>query len=227
MALDIIEAIKQRKSIRDFKNDPVPQKVIREILEISCRAPSAMNTQPWEFTVIAQDTLDSIRQSVIEKLKAGEKPHSEHSVVGWPIESVYRQRQIELAKGLFTLMDIKRGDEDKRSQWLERGFRYFNAPAAIVICVDRMLTEGTPIFDIGAVAQNICLTALNYGLGTCIEDQGVMYPEVLREFCNIPEDKQIVIAIAIGYPNWDFPANQLETARESVDSITTWCGFNG
>lgn len=224
--MDIIEAIKKRKSIRDFKNDQVPQSVIREILEIACRAPSAMNTQPWEFTVIAKETLDNIRNSVIVKLRAGEKPHSEHSVVGWPSDSVYRTRQIELAKGIFKLMDIKREDADKRTKWLERGFRFFNAPAAIIICVDKMLTQGTPIFDIGTVTQNICLAALHYGLGTCIEDQGVMYPEELRNFCDIPENKQIIIAIAIGYPNWDFPANQLETSREPVDNITTWCGFD-
>lgn len=49
----------------------------------------------------------------------------EHSVVGWPTESVYRRRQVELAKKLFQLMDIKREDVDKRSQWLERGFKHF------------------------------------------------------------------------------------------------------
>ncbi len=224
--MDIIEAIGKRKSIRDFKDDPVPQNVLREILEISCRAPSAMNTQPWEFTVVAKDTLDSMRQAAVEKLKAGEKTQSEHCVAGWPSDSVYRLRQIELAKSLFQLMDIKKGDADKRSRWIERGFRYFNAPAAIIICVDRMLAEGTPIFDIGAVTQTICLTALHYGLGTCIEEQGVMYPDIVRKFCNIVENKQIVIAIAIGYPNWDFPANRLATPRESVDTVTKWCGFD-
>ena len=224
--MDIIEAIKNRRSIRDFKIDPVPRRVIRDILEVACRAPSAMNTQPWEFTVIGKDTLDAIRDTVVEKLRSGEKPHSEHSVTGWPTTSVYRQRQVDLAKNIFHLMDIAREDTDKRSEWLERGFRYFNAPAAIIICVDRMLAEGTPIFDIGAVSQNICLTALYHGLGTCIEDQGVMYPEVLRDICSIPESKQIIIAIAIGYPNWDFPANRLETTRESVNTITTWCGFD-
>lgn len=224
--MDVIEAITERKSIRDFKKDQVPQSVIRELLEIACRAPSAMNTQPWEFTVAGNDVLDSIRGAIIEKLKAGEKPHSEHSVVGWPAESVYRHRQVELAKQLFQLMDIKREDSDKRSQWVERGFRFFDAPAAIVICADRMLAKGSPIFDIGAVTQNICLAALHYGLGTCIEDQGVMYPEVLRKFCNIPETKQIIIAIAIGYPNWDFPANRVETSRVPIDTITTWYGFS-
>jgi nitroreductase len=224
--MDIIEAIKKRKSVRDFKNDQVPQTVIREILETACSAPSAMNTQPWEFTVITKDVLNSVISSVIEKFRAGEKPHSEHSVTGWPLDSVYRHRQVELAKHIFKLMDIKREDTDKRTQWMERGLRFFNAPAAIIICVDRILAEGTPVFDIGTVAQNICLTALHYGLGTCIQDQGVMYPEVLRKYCYIPDTKQIIIAIAIGYPNWDFPANQLETPREPVNTLTTWCGFN-
>ena len=225
--MDIVDAIIRRKSIRDFKSDPVPQKVVRELLEVACRAPSAMNTQPWEFIVVANEALDAVRRAMVEKLRAGEKPHSEHSVVGWPVESIYRRRQVELAKQLFQLMDIRREDADKRSQWLERGFCFFNAPAAIIVCVDRMLAEGTPIFDIGAVTQNICLAALHYGLGTCIEDQGVMYPEVLRKYCDIPESKQIVIAIALGYPNWDFPANRLESQRESVDSLTRWCGYGG
>lgn len=224
--MDIIEAIKTRKSIRDFKDEQIPQNIIREILEIACRAPSAMNTQPWEFVVIANGVLDEIKRTVVLKLQAGEKPHSEHSVVGWSRDSVYRQRQVDLAKDIFRLMDIKREDADKRSQWLERGFKFFNAPAVIVVCVDRSLTEGTPIFDVGAVTQNICLAALHFGLGTCIEDQGVMYPDVLREFCTIPQTKQIIMAIAIGWPNWDFPANKLETSRESVDSLTTWCGFD-
>lgn len=223
--MNIIEAIKKRKSIRDFKKDQVPQTVIREILETACSAPSAMNTQPWEFTVITNNVLNSVISNVIEKFRAGEKPHSEHSVTGWPLDTVYRNRQVELAKQIFQLMDIKREDTDKRTQWMERGLRFFNAPAAIIICVDRILAEGTPVFDIGTVAQNICLTALHYGLGTCIQDQGVMYPEVLRKFCNIPNTKQIIIAIAIGYPNWDFPANQLETPREPVNKLTTWCGF--
>jgi hypothetical protein len=53
-----------------------------------------------------------------------------------------------------------------------------------------------------------------------------MYPEVLRTCCGIPKDKQIVIAIAIGYPNWDVPANRLATTREPVDTLTAWCGVD-
>jgi len=114
---------------------------------------------------------------------------------------------------------------EKRSGWMERGFRYFNAPAAIIISVDRLLHYPRPLFDIGAVTQNICLTALSYGLGTCIGNQGITYPEVLHQFTGIPESKRIIISIAIGYPNWDFPANKVVSTREPLEHITTWCGF--
>lgn len=223
--MDILEAIKKRKSIRGYKPDPVPRDILREILEIASHAPSAMNTQPWEFTVLTGEVLDNIRQCNVEMLNAGVAANPEHLVVGWPRESVYRQRQVELAKQIFQLMEIPREDKEKRAKWTERGFRFFDAPVAIIICVDRSLTEVGPLLDVGAVTQTICLAALNYGLGTCVADQGVMYPEALRRFAGIPNSKRIIISVAIGYPDWDFPANKVESTRDSVESITTWCGF--
>jgi hypothetical protein len=109
---------------------------------------------------------------------------------------------------------------------MERGFRFFDAPAAIIIVVDRSIVDKAPLLDIGAVMHSICLAALNHGMGTCIEDQGAMYPEVLRRFARIPASKRIIISIAIGYPDWDFPANKVETVREQLADITTWCGFD-
>jgi nitroreductase len=225
--MDLIEAIRKRKSIRKFKPDPVPRAVLREILGIASRAPSAMNTQPWEFIVIAGEVLERVRRANLEKLHAGQALQPEHLVIGWPQDSVYRRRQVELGMALFRLMDIPRNDPVKRMQWLERGFRYFDAPAAIILAADRMLGTGEPLLDLGAVMQTLCLAALDYGLGTCIEDQGVMYPDVIREQTGIPAQKRLIIAIAIGYPEEDFPANRIESLREPVDDITTWYGFDG
>ena len=224
--MDIIEAMKQRKSIRGYKPDPVPEGVLQQILELASHAPSAMNTQPWEFTVITGEVLENVRRSNVELLNSGAPPNPEHVVVGWPKESIYRQRQVDLAKQLFQLMDISREDKEKRAKWMERGFRYFDAPAVIIISIDRCLSESGPLLDIGALMQSICLTALHFGLGTCIEDQGVAYPEVLRKYGRIPDSKQIIAAIAIGYPDWDFPANKVESEREPIKNLTTWLGFD-
>jgi nitroreductase len=224
--MDVIKAVKKRKSIRGYKPDPVSKEVLEQILEVASQAPSAMNTQPWEFTVLSGEVLENIRKGNIELLNSGALPNPEHVVTGWPRESVYRQRQVNLAKQLFQLMDIPREDREKRAKWLRRGFRFFDAPAAIILSTDCCLGESGPLLDIGAVIQTICLTALHFGLGTCIEDQGTMYPKILRKYAHIPESKRIVVAIAIGYPDWDFPANKVETEREPIKNVTTWIGFD-
>ena len=224
--MDIIEAVKKRKSVRGYKPDPVPKETLQQILELASRAPSAMNTQPWEFTVLTGDVLETIRRSNVELLNSGTPPNPEHVVVDWPRESIYRQRQVDLAKQLFNLMDIPREDKEKRAKWMERGFRYFDAPVVVIISVDRCLSESGPLIDIGAVMQTIGLIALHFGLATCIEDQGVTYPQVLREYAHIPDSKRIIMAIAIGYPDWDFPANKVETEREPINNITAWLGFD-
>ena len=221
--MDIVEAVRSRKSIRKYKPDPVPKEILREILDISIRSPSTMNTQPWEITVVTGEILENIRKGNIEMLNSGAKPNPEtpHK----PSEGKYRQRQVDLAIQIFNLMGIAREDKEKRAEWIQRGFRLFNAPAAFILSRDKSLDESAlSLLDIGAITQTICLVALNYGLGTCIGDQGIMFPEVVRKFTGIAESKRIIICIAIGYPDWDFPANKLKTNREPIDSIVTWCG---
>ena len=223
--MDILDAIRKRKSIRGYKPDPVPKAVIREILEIAIRAPSAMNTQPWEFVVVAGEPLSNIREVSAEKLNTGEIPQPEHHVIGWTNDSIYRVRQVDLAKHIFQIMDIPREDKVKRAAWMKRGFRYFDAPAAIVIFVDKTLTETGPVLDVGAVMQSICLAALHFGLGTCIHDQGVMYPDVVKRYTGIPESKRLIIAISIGYSDEESIVNTITSTRESIDRLTNWIGF--
>jgi nitroreductase len=223
--MEVVEAICARKSIRGFTPQPVEKSLIKKILETAVRAPSAMNTQPWEFFVITGDVLDRMRKAIVDKLNSGAPMHPDHLVAGWPKESVYRDRQVTLAKQIFEFMGIEREDKAKRAWWLERGFRFFDAPVALIVVTDRSLGAPGPLFDIGAVVQSLCLAALHYGLGTCIEDQGVFYPEVVRELAGIPDTKQIMIAVAMGYPDSDFPANRINSPRVPVEDLTTWVGF--
>lgn len=220
--MDLVEAIQQRKSIRAFTDKPVPKEIIMEILNIACRAPSAMNTQPWEFIVLTGEKLNKLRIAIVEKLKSGAPIVPDHLVVSWPDKGVYKDRQITLAKQLFKAMDITREDKEKRAWWLERGFRFFDAPVAIIIARDKALGETGPLLDLGAVMQNICLAALHFDLGTCIEDQGVLFPEVIREQTGISPNKRLMIAIVLGYPDPTFPANQVISQREPAENLTTW-----
>jgi len=50
--LDVYEAIKTRRSVRAYKHEPVPDEVLRRILEATRFAPSAGNRQPWKFVIV-------------------------------------------------------------------------------------------------------------------------------------------------------------------------------
>lgn len=225
--MEIKDAINGRKSIRKFKPQPVPKETLRKILELAARAPSAENTQPWEFFVLAGEVLDKIRAENVEKVRNHEFPPEEmhHILVERPKGSIYRQRQVEIGKQLFSLMNIAREDTVKRADWIERGFRYFDAPTVIIVVADKSLPIPGSFLDVGALMQNICLAALDSGLHTCIENQGITYSDVLRQYAQIPDSKSMMAAIAIGYPDWDFPANKVESPREPIDNLITWCGI--
>ena len=221
--MDVVEAVCLRKSIRGYNPTPVSKEAIREILDIASRAPSSDNAQTWEITVVTGEVLDNIRWGNVDMLTSGVVPNPDFPLDR--LKGVYRERKVNLAIQLFELMGITREDRDKRAQWRQRGYRFFDAPAAIILSADSCLSESRVLFDIGLITQTICLTALKYDLGTCISVQGVQYPEVVRKFTGIPEFKRIIVSIAIGYPDWNFPANKLVSKREPVESITTWCGF--
>ena len=221
--MDVIEAIKSRKSIRGYKSDPVPKEVLKEILDVASRAPSSMNIQPWECTIIAGEVMEKIKQANIEKFNSGESPHPD-VVRGKGYTDKYRERQVAIGVQLFQLMNIAREDREKRTEWIKRGFRFFDAPAAIILSIDESLGEVAQ-FDLGTIAQTIALTALNYRLGTCIQGVGIMFPDVIRKFTGIPDSKRISICLTVGYPDWDFPANKVQSEREPIENITTWCGI--
>jgi nitroreductase len=223
--MDLIEAIKTRKSIRAYLPTPVSKEILQEILTIACEAPSGVNQQPWEFAIASGTLLDEIKKRNIELLKAGEPQQRDYPSHDKPKDSVYRKRQVALAVELYKALGIERDQAEKRFDWLVQGAGFFGAPAAVFIFTDKALPEASPLIDIGAAIQTLCLAALHYGLGTCIQNQGVQYSKMLRQVLNIPENKRIVTSISIGYIDETHPANQIKTSREPLVHVSTWHGF--
>jgi nitroreductase len=215
-----------RRSTRGFKPDRVPRRVIEEVLALAMRAPSSLNTQPWNFYVISGEALDRIRHGNVERNLAG-IPESREFRKKEDYAGAHRERQIEIAKQLFTAMDIQRDDKRKRKEWVLRGFRQFDAPVSVVITYDRSLF-GSDIapFDCGAVTNALVNAAWSRGLGCCINSQGIMQSPVVREHAGIADDQVIMICVAMGYPDESFPANAVVSNRKTVDEAATFIGFD-
>lgn len=221
------DVILGRRSIRGYLKKPVPKALVREVLEIAMRAPTSLNTQPWNFYVVAGDVLDRIRKGNVERNLAG-VPHSREFRMGPGYEGAHRERQIGIAKQLFAAMGIAREDKAARDDWVLRGFRQFDAPVSIVITYDKSI-QGSDIapFDCGGVVNCIVNTAWSRGLGCVINSQGIMQSPVVREHAGIAEDQVIMKSIALGWPDESFPANAVVSERKSVDQAAVFVGFSG
>ena len=223
--MEFEELVRERRSIRGYKPDPVPREVILEIVELAGAAPSSMNTQPWHFHVVTGEPLEQIRRGNTDLMMAGAKPKREIEAHG-AYEGVHRDRQVEIAHQLFDAMGI-RDDKEMRRDWMMRGFRQFDAPVSIVVTFDRALDMATiGHFDLGAVTYGLCLAAWDRGLGTVINGQGIMQSGVVREHANIPEDEVIMTCVALGYPADEFAANDVRSTRVPADSIASFVGFD-
>ena len=220
------EVVMGRRSIRGFKPDPVPLELIKEILTMAMRSPSSMNTQPWNFTVVTGEPLNRIRAGNTERNMAG-VPHSREFRTGTAFEGVHRERQIGVAKQLFSAMGIARDDAPARMDWVLRGFRQFDAPVCVIITYDKTLSgsDDTP-FDCGAVSTALVNAAWSRGLGAVINSQGIMQSPVVREHAGIADDQVIMKAIAIGWPEESFPANAVVSERKSVQEAAVFRGFD-
>ncbi len=220
------DVVRSRRSIRGFLDRPVPQQLIAEVLELAMRAPSSFNNQCWNFTVVTGAPLDAIRRGNTEGILSGQ-PDSREFRRFDTVPDLHRGRQIAIAKQLFGAMGIERDDKEGRQDWVLRGFRQFDAPVSIVITYDRVLL-GSDIapFDCGAVTNALVNAAWSRGLGCVINSQGIMQSPVVREHAGIPDDQVIMICVAMGWPDHDFPANAVVSERKGVEEAVRFVGFD-
>ena len=226
MSMDYDEVVLGRRSIRGYQQKPVPKELIEEILTLAMRAPSSMNTQPWNFTVLTGEQLDNIRARKTERNQAG-VPHSREIRIVKAIEGQHRKRHVDVAKQLFAAMGIAREDTEARQDWVLRGFRQFDAPVCVIITYDRELADSDDTaFDCGAVTTALVNAAWSRGLGAVINSQGIMQSPVVREHAGIADDQVIMKAVALGWPDDAFPANAVVSDRKSVAEAARFIGFD-
>jgi nitroreductase len=215
--MDLVKIIKERKSIRAFKSDPIPKKTIEEILKLAIHAPSAINLQPWEFFVVIGEEKERLSRKLIKAYREKQIPCGPGNVK--PLPKTFGKRG---AKTLELMTPFLEEMKVNPNQLINEGScNFYGAPVAIIICQDDSFPKDRFI-DIGLVLGYLILTAHEFGLGTCPIGLITAYEDEIKEVLNIPENKNVGIGMALGYPDWEIPINRFKSQREDLEKLVKW-----
>jgi len=219
--MEIQEAIRNRRSIRQFLAKSVSEEIIRDLITDARWSPSWGNTQPWEVVVATGSKLEEFKKKNQEALLAGKEAATDIPMPQvWPED--YMTRYKELGRSVLGALSIAREDKVARLQHFVNMFRFFDAPAIVLVAVDKELSIEYAMLDAGIFLQTFCLLAHDRGLATCILAAMVTYPEIARELFSVPENKLFVMGAALGWPDPDAPVNCFERKRGSLDEFVRW-----
>jgi nitroreductase len=220
-SMEVQEAIRKRRSIRHFRSKSVSENIIQGLVADSLWAPSWGNTQPWEVVVATGSKLEEFKKKNKEALLAGKEAAPDIPMPQvW--SEAYLARYKELGKSVLNALSIARDDKEARLQHFVKMFSFFDAPAIVLVAVDKELSIEYAMLDAGIFLQTFCLLAHDRGLGTCILAAMVSYPDIARELFSVPKSKLFVMGAALGWPNPDAPVNCFERQRGALDEFVRW-----
>lgn len=223
--MDVLEAIKTRKSIRAFTNQEVPKETIEELLKVSQQSPSGTNTQPWYTYVCTGAVQQAISDDVLALAKDGKgKKYEDYDYYPAKWRDDHNARRRGVGFGLYDLLGIKKDDFAGRAKQGARNFTFFDAPVGLFITTDSYLSLGSWA-DAGMYIQTIMLAARGMGLHTCPQAAWIQFQEPIFKHLGIPEDQKLITGMCLGYADEAAIVNTLVSDREDVADVAHFHGF--
>lgn len=225
----IDHTITSRHSVRAFKNTPIDIQTIKDILTIACHAPSGNNIQPWKVYVVTgqkrKELIDAVclAQRQVFKQPIEANIHQEtfkYYPEKWTSPFIERRR--ENGWGLYGLLNIKKGELDKIQLQHLRNYQLFDAPVGLFFTSNTSLETGAKM-DIAMMMQNVMLAAKAREIDSCPQAAWNPFHQIVANVLNIPEDEELICAIALGYADDSAVVNRFKTSRVAVEEFAIFC----
>jgi nitroreductase len=218
--LSVTQALRERRSIRRFLPNPVPESTIEAILYLAARSASGVNMQPLLVHVATGDARERLGRGARAAIAAGEAV-PEYAYLPATIPEPYSARRRKIGYDLYAHYGIARDDYPARREAMLRNFDFFGAPVGMFFAMDRVMTQGAWL-DAGMFMQGVMMAASAFDLATCPQQAWCDVGNVVHRELAIPDTHILLSGMAIGRPDITAPENMLETERAAVDDFTTW-----
>jgi nitroreductase len=199
--MELFEAMSTQRAMRRLKPDPIPDSVIRQILDLAICAPSGGNRQGWSFVVV---------RDAAKRARLGE---------------LYREAWGELTKIPYTAAASTARPDSPEGRMLASA-RHLSehlgeAPVLVLACIaldpgaKPTMTTGASIYP---AAQNLMLAARTLGIGSCLTTIHKYRDAQVKELLGIPADVETAALIPLGYPLGKFG----RPPRRPATEVTHW-----
>lgn len=211
--MELEKVINERHSIRAFLDKPVPREIIEKLLFLSTKAPSAINLQPWEFTVVTGEELRRLGRILVKRMRERNISCGPDAVR--PLPEYFMDRQRKLMDCILPHLEKGTSFQDFIN---EGSCNFYGAPAAIMVSIDRVFSRSR-LVDVGIAVGYMVLAAHNMGLGTCPIGLISAFADEIKGMLSIPEEKDVVMGIGVGYPDPDSQINQASSDRVPIHEV--------
>ncbi|WP_100962964.1 nitroreductase [Bosea sp. FBZP-16] len=215
------KAIASRRAVRAFLPDPVDPALVRRLIALAAQAPSGTNMQPWRLRVLGPRTRAKLETALVAALDDPSPREEEYRYYPATLREPYLSRRRKVGWDLYGLLGVAKGDHAGMRRQTEANLRFFGAPVALMLTVDRDLEIGSWL-DLGAFVQTLLIAAQGHDLDSCPQAIFASFHGIVRRELSIPQSEVVVCGIAIGKADPDAPANRLVPEREPVEGFTSW-----
>jgi nitroreductase len=214
--MDVVDAIEQRRSTRAFLQVPVSHDTLETLIRLATQAPSAINLQPYEVTVVSGEEKERLSRLLVKRM------HERNISCGPGAKRRLPEYFVERERGLLHVIQPNLPKDTSFQEFINEGScNFYGAPTAIILTIDQVFSSAR-LTDIGVLVGYLVLSAHALGLGTCPIGLITAFDDDIKETLSIREDKEVVIGVAVGYPDTEAPINRSRSDRVSLEDLVRW-----
>ena len=178
--MELSEIIGKRRSIRAFTPERVPRERVEEVLGAAIRAPSAINLQPWEMTVVMDEERERLSRRLMKSYREKRISCSPGNVA--PLPEAVTARGRASFEGMLPYLEEMGWEFNAYIN--EGSCNFYGAPVAIIVSIDKSFSKARYV-DLGVCLGYLLLAAHDRGLGTCPIGLITAYEEEVKDMLNI------------------------------------------
>jgi nitroreductase len=221
--MSVSDAIRARISTRAFLPTPVPETLVRDILDVARFAPSGGNTQAWRIIAVAGQARDDVI-ALAKATPAAERDEGAYPVYPHSLWEPYRTRRFKVGEDMYKLLGIAREDKPARYAQFARNIEFFGAPVGLFFVIEKAMGH-SQWAHLGMLLQSVCLVAQERGLATCMQEAWAPFRTQLARHFELSDKEVVYCGMALGYADKSAPVNTLRSDRITVDELATFKGF--